>query len=86
MSLNDNMHLVPCRWERSGWRYVQRDPGAIGFFNNPNRINSFGAAPVQKRFASSLNRESFYKSANRSAFGNTSGSRAGDTSYGRAFA
>ena len=43
MNLNDNMHLVPCRWERSGWRYVQRDPGAIGFFNNPNRMNSFGA-------------------------------------------
>ena len=42
MNLNDNMHLVPCRWERSGWRYVQRDPGQIGFFNNPNRVNNFG--------------------------------------------
>ena len=42
MNLNDNMHLVPCRWEKSGWRYVQRDPGQIGFFNNPNRVNNFG--------------------------------------------
>ena len=42
MNLNDNMHLVPCRWEKSGWRYVQKDPGHIGFFNNPNRVNNFG--------------------------------------------
>ena len=42
MNLNDNMHLVPCRWEKSGWRCVQKDPGQIGFFNNPNRVNNFG--------------------------------------------
>lgn len=69
---NDNMHLVPCRWERSGWRYVQKDPAKIGFFNNPNRVNNFGSPP-QRKFASSLNRDSFYKSANRSAFGASKG-------------
>ena len=26
MNMNQNLHLVPSRWERSGWRYVQRDP------------------------------------------------------------
>ena len=36
------MHLVPCRWERSGWKYVQVDPKEHNFFKNPNRVNSFG--------------------------------------------
>ena len=26
IEMNANLHLVPCRWERSGWRYVQKDP------------------------------------------------------------
>ena len=26
MNMNNNLHLVPCRWEKSGWRYVQKDP------------------------------------------------------------
>ena len=28
MNMNNNLHLVPCRWEKSGWRYVQKDPNA----------------------------------------------------------
>jgi len=43
------MHLVPCRWERSGWKYVQVDPKEHTFFNNPNRVNSFGIGTTQKR-------------------------------------
>lgn len=41
------LHLVPCRWERSGWRYVQKDPQDHGFFKNPNRVNNFGVAPAK---------------------------------------
>ena len=26
IAMNKELHLVPCRWERSGWRYVQKDP------------------------------------------------------------
>jgi len=26
LNINQSLHLVPCRWERSGWRYVQVDP------------------------------------------------------------
>ncbi len=36
------MSLVPCRWQKSGWKYVEVDPGATKFFNNANRVNSFG--------------------------------------------
>ena len=36
------MHLVPCRWEKSGWKYVQTDPQEHGFFNNQNRVNFHG--------------------------------------------
>jgi hypothetical protein len=39
------MHLVPCRWQRTGWKYVEADPGSQNFFNNPNRVNSFGISP-----------------------------------------
>ena len=42
------MHLVPCRWEKSGWKYVESDPAKHGFFNNQNRINSHGFSPNQK--------------------------------------
>ena len=72
IAMNNNLHLVPSRWERSGWRYVQKDPSDTQFFRNPNRVNNFGVNAEKKRFASS-NRESFYKSANKSAFGQTSG-------------
>jgi len=67
IEMNKNLHLVPCRWERSGWRYVQKDPADEKFFKNPNRVNNFGVNADKKRFASS-NRESFYRSANKSAF------------------
>ena len=82
--MNKNLHLVPCRWERSGWRYVQKDPADEKFFRNPNRVNNFGVNADKKRLASS-NRESFYRSANKSAFQNTGKSRADETTYGRFF-
>lgn len=46
-----SMHLVPCRWSRSGWKYVEVDPKEAGFFNNPNRVNSFGMSPQGKKDA-----------------------------------
>ena len=52
VEMNTQLHLVPCRWERSGWRYVQKDPQQHGFFSNPNRVNSFGVAPDKKRYVS----------------------------------
>ncbi len=36
------MQLVPCRWQRNGWKYVEADPSHHQFFTNPNRINSVG--------------------------------------------
>ena len=39
------MHLVPCRWQRNGWKYVEADPQEHHFFNNPNRVNSIGFSP-----------------------------------------
>lgn len=72
IAMNSNLHLVPCRWERSGWRYVQKDPADVGFFNNPNRVNNFGVASNNKRrFASQSKRDSFYQTQTKSAFGNT---------------
>ena len=61
--MNANLHLVPCRWERSGWRYVQKDPAEHGFFKNPNRVNNFGIAEAgsgKRRGASTTKRDSFY--------------------------
>ena len=43
------MHLVPCRWTRSGWKYVEVDPKEHNFFNNPNRVNSFGIQSPSKQ-------------------------------------
>jgi len=37
-----SLHLVPCRWSLSGWKYVKADPGDHKFFNNPHRINGQG--------------------------------------------
>jgi hypothetical protein len=88
ISMNQNLHLVPCRWERSGWRYVQKDPGTTRFFQNPNRVNNFGVSGVERRGAS-LNRagDSFYGSANRSSrLRNASiGGVPTSTTYGRFF-
>ena len=33
---------MPCRWAKSGWKYVQADPSKTKYFNSPNRVNSFG--------------------------------------------
>ena len=71
INMNQNLHLVPSRWERSGWRYVQKDPQATDFFNNPNRVNSFGITADKRRYASQARgpmESSFYASANRSGF------------------
>ena len=85
IQMNSQLHLVPSRWERSGWRYVQRDPADVQFFQNPNRVNNFGVDSQRKRFASSNMRGTFYKSQNRSAFGQTNKSRFQDTTYGANF-
>lgn len=50
--MDQQLHLVPCRWERSGWRYVQKDPKEHGFFRNPNRVNNFGVQSAKRRFVS----------------------------------
>lgn len=36
------MQLVPCRWSKSGWKYVAATPN---FFSSPNRANSIGFSP-----------------------------------------
>ena len=62
------MQLVPCRWQKSGWKYVEADPGSTKFFGNPNRVNSVGfspdgtkakAAAVQEHYAKETRQ--FYK-------------------------
>ena len=53
IEMNKNLHLVPSRWERSGWRYVQKDPADTQFFKSPNRVNNFGVNGDRKRIASS---------------------------------
>ena len=68
MTMNANLHLVPCRWSPSGWRYVQKDPNDHRFFNNPNRVNNFGVASDRKRHQSSGLRNTMFKSTNKSAF------------------
>ena len=42
------MHLVPCRWQKSGWKYVEVDPKETKFFASPNRVNSIGFSPSQR--------------------------------------
>ena len=36
------MKLVPCRWSRTGWKYVEAETGEHKFFKNPNRANCHG--------------------------------------------
>ena len=43
------MQLVPCRWQKSGWKYVEADPATTKFFGNPNRANSVGFSPEQTK-------------------------------------
>ncbi len=33
---------MPCRWQKSGWKYVEVEPAATKFFKNANRVNSVG--------------------------------------------
>jgi hypothetical protein len=78
------MHLVPCRWSRSGWKYVEVDPAGHNFFKNPNRVNSFGiTSPGKARKGGSVIRRGYHQS--KSAFGETQ-DKAGQTTYGRSFA
>ena len=42
------MQLVPCRWQKSGWKYVEVDPQETKFFCSPNRVNSVGFSPNAK--------------------------------------
>ena len=80
------MHLVPCRWEHSGWKYVQVDPKEHNFFNNPNRVNSIGMSSNNMKRArhQSVKRQSQYNASQRSAFlGNER--KQSDTTYGRFF-
>ncbi len=87
MSMNANLHLVPCRWSPTGWRYVQKDPKEQKFFNNANRVNNFGVASDRKRHQSTGMRQTMFKSTNRSAFNPhaTNKSRADQTTYGSSF-
>ena len=78
------MHLVPCRWSRSGWKYVEVDPKDHQFFKNPNRVNSFGVtSPNKARKGGSVARKSYM--TNKSAFAETK-NEGGMTTYGRFFA
>ena len=36
------LHLVPTRWNPTGWKYTEKDPKTTSFFGNPNRINFHG--------------------------------------------
>jgi hypothetical protein len=36
------MKLVPCRWSKSGWKYVGEEPEKSKFFGSPNRVNAHG--------------------------------------------
>ena len=36
-----NTQLVPCRWKRTGWKYIQTDNAANNrFFYQQHRLNS----------------------------------------------
>ena len=67
---NRPMQLVPCRWSKNGWKYVEADPGHHKFFNNPNRINSVGFSPGQKQAIARHYNPAQFEEADR--FGGTS--------------
>jgi hypothetical protein len=54
--------LVPCRWQRSGWKYVKVNPEEHKYFSNPNRVNSQGYSasslsnkqPIQKFYGAGV--------------------------------
>ena len=79
------MHLVPCRWSRSGWKYVEVDPKDHQFFKNPNRVNSFGVPdPKRHRRGGSCARKSYL--SQKSGFSEMRDNGPYQTSYGRSFA
>ena len=40
------LHLVPTRWNPTGWKYTNVDPSGTNFFQNPNRVNCHGLSPT----------------------------------------
>ena len=49
-----SLHLVPCRWSLTGWKYVKMDPSDHTYFNSPHRVNGQGiytgnASPENKK-------------------------------------
>ena len=48
------MHLVPSRWEKTGWKYTEVDPIDAQYFSNPNRINVIGYSPNSKNKNASI--------------------------------
>jgi len=58
-----SLHLVPCRWSLSGWKYVKQDPGDHRFFNSPHRVNGQGiytgnqSPSQQKRIMGTLGKD-----------------------------
>ena len=54
------MKLVPCRWSRTGWKYVEAETGNHKFFANPNRQNCHGDpedVPTGKNQAAAVRRQ-----------------------------
>ena len=39
------LHLVPSRWDPTGWKYTEIDPMNHTFFRSPNRVNCHGLSP-----------------------------------------
>ena len=75
------MHLVPCRWSKHGFKYVQVDlKDHNKFFRNPNRVNGHGR---QKEKRSSIG----YQPAQRQMYNSTGMDmrRASETTYGDSF-
>ena len=58
-----NVQLVPCRWKRTGWKYIQTEVAPNNrFFVQNNRINSQGYSTFEnnygtKRFAGAQHSE-----------------------------
>ena len=57
--LDENVRLVPDRWNPTGWKYVKSDPVNEKFFNSPNKINSVG--PGYKNNSEASHARSFAK-------------------------
>ena len=47
------VHLVPCRWKRTGWKYANVSHGNQ-FFRSPNRQNSTGYSQFEKNFGNTV--------------------------------